>query len=418
MHLSVSPIGCEYDDFADTLDTWNESLDEKDIQESLSQDDPTRPDLTIILSALQGLGLGNGLVPRGRKDGVFIVLLYLLPKLHVLNIEAEPSLRCIAYACFGAFGGKIPSSLQSIVTLEISGKGDPMTDGGFATEEVIPFMTLPSLKSFTVYDFSGVETPHLQIGALRSNVSSSFMTHDYRIPHPITFLKSSAAHTLLPNSCSLTNLIIRNSVMSCELLNQILTLPMHLETFELEFGDYSGEPELFCPSIFLPGLQNHSSSLRELVIIAESAIFDSGGHEQLIGSLSDMAALETLRVPLPILLTRTQEDQSSDADNNDDEVEGWHLRISEASARCNPIDELLPSNLKWVELDIAESSFTNFVRRTGIPHSLTSTRLHMPLLTNLTVKGYYYNTEVLQYFLERVPYLSPPIKLVLFKTYS
>ncbi|KAF8309976.1 hypothetical protein DL93DRAFT_2084920 [Clavulina sp. PMI_390] len=163
--LSVSPVGCEYDDFAATLDAWNESDHDNDIEDTLSKDDLTFPDVTVILSALPALGLSNGLVLQGRKDGIFIVLLYLLPKLHVLNIEAEPSLRCIAYACFGAYGGRIPDSLQSIVTLEISGKGDPMTDGGFATEEVLPFMTLPSLKTFTVYDFSGVETPHLQIRA-------------------------------------------------------------------------------------------------------------------------------------------------------------------------------------------------------------------------------------------------------------
>ncbi|KAF8309988.1 hypothetical protein DL93DRAFT_2084931 [Clavulina sp. PMI_390] len=65
------------------------------------------------------MGLSNSLVLHGRSDGVFIVLLHLLPKLRLLDIRTKVDLAYIAYASFGGFGGGIPASLQSISELSL-----------------------------------------------------------------------------------------------------------------------------------------------------------------------------------------------------------------------------------------------------------------------------------------------------------
>ncbi|KAF8313279.1 hypothetical protein DL93DRAFT_2081370 [Clavulina sp. PMI_390] len=124
--LFVSSLGVEWDEFESTLASWNEAVSEGEVEELLSDCPDDGPDLSIILKALEPLGLKTGLVRHGGADGLFITLLQLLPKLQSLSVEAKGPLNFIAYSCFGAFGGKIPAALQSIVELSIS--VDPVGD--------------------------------------------------------------------------------------------------------------------------------------------------------------------------------------------------------------------------------------------------------------------------------------------------
>ncbi|KAF8309977.1 hypothetical protein DL93DRAFT_2084921, partial [Clavulina sp. PMI_390] len=425
--FSTSSLGCEYKDFAAALDLWNTSFDEKEVEDAISHRGASRSDLVTIFETLPGLGLRNGLLLHGGNDGVFIVLLHLLPKLRTLEIEVEePSIRRIAYACFGVFGGRVPISLQSIVELSISSEGDPEIDGGFETEEVVPFMTLPSLRTFTMHNFSGSEPRHLQIGVPRKHTPSTSPNHGHSTALSPCFDKMSTGYTLFAKSGSITHLSFRSAVVSCDLLNRILALPIRLERFEFEFGDYDPNYGGFCASKFLPGLMSHSSSLKELIITCELPYFEWEEHDALIGSLSGMVALETLRIPSQILLASDEEaqndseidDDDDDNNNDDDEADGWHLRLSDNTPNStphNPLDDLLPPNIHSLELDIGASSFAKFVKSTGFPQSLAFTRHRIPPLTSFVVSGESKpKPDVLGYFLKRVPPLDPPMKVTLF----
>ncbi|KAF8309985.1 hypothetical protein DL93DRAFT_1679460 [Clavulina sp. PMI_390] len=117
--LFVDSLGDYYRDFDVYLSRWNQSIDEEEVQNMLSGYITGQPDLAIILDALPGLGLSNGLVMHGRSDGIFVVLLHLLPNLQVLDIESYSGIACIACSCFGGFGGRIPAALLSISELSL-----------------------------------------------------------------------------------------------------------------------------------------------------------------------------------------------------------------------------------------------------------------------------------------------------------
>ncbi|KAF8309986.1 hypothetical protein DL93DRAFT_2230554 [Clavulina sp. PMI_390] len=433
-NLSVDSLGTTYGDFNSMVSKLNGSFDEQEVQAALSGEDTARPDLYSILKALLGLGLNNGIVLHGRSDGIFIVLLHLLPKLRLLHIGAESDLACLAYSCFGGFGGRVPAALQSISELSLCPKDGNDYTGGCTVDQFVPFMTLPSLRTMTVHHaFEDPDRPSwLQINPSTLDFPTESSSTALHLPCSPVFLKTPTGYTLLPDSSSLTSLSLKSSFAPCNTLNQILMLPVRLEKFEYEIGEPNDEP--FCPSDFLPGLLSQASSLRELEISIE-------GFEQVwedddnpfIGSLSGMTALEILRIPLPVLLSGAEEfpeelagdvsynsDDSYDAFMNErGDEEGWPIRLpssySAPAGISNPLDDLLPPNLIVLNLFAGGLSFAKFIAHTGIPQTLGLTRQRVPSLRILEVSGDFDDHGVMQHILKRVPKLEPPMILTLFQ---
>ncbi|KAF8308454.1 hypothetical protein DL93DRAFT_2169979 [Clavulina sp. PMI_390] len=392
--LSVPSLGCGFHDFTAALDLWNQSVDLDDLDHTCLEYEVDLPDLTLILDALQEMGLSSGLVLHGRQDGIFITLLHLLPKLQSLYIEGG-DLDLVAYSCFGVFGG-IPVSLQSIVDLSIFVRDIRGEDGGADTEDLIPFLTLPSLQSITVCKFYGGPSRVLLGGSPPRSTQTS-PPSGALAPTPTTFLETSTGYAITVKSSPVTSLRFWSSNTS------FLNTPL--------------APNRSALPLFY--LISQASCLRELHITIEGSDRFWEADDPCIGSLSEMTALEILRLPLPVLLSINPE-EGSFHNHRDEYYDGdrRYIPLPEHSFTTtmtrNPIDDLLPPNLKLLEIDVGKRFFPQFVTRTGFPQSLALTRTRIPLLESFVVSGEPYDARVVRQLLDQMPKLSPPMNVTLF----
>ncbi|KAF8314554.1 hypothetical protein DL93DRAFT_2228003 [Clavulina sp. PMI_390] len=375
----------------------------------LSTDDIARPELSIILNALPTLGLSNGLMLHGLSDGVFIILLHLLPKLQVLDIEAMSDLSHIACSCFGPIGGIVPIALQSISELSLYGSLSPRCSGGLRVEDFAPFMALPSLRTIKVYDVCEVDPDRprwLQLDVPMLDTS---------IPSFPAFLRVPGGYGLLANSSSIRSLCLTSCAVPSQTLSRVVKLPKRLEIFKYEIMDTNSEP--FSPLHLVPGLSSQLSSLRELEITIDRCNDHWDG--SVIGSLSGMIALKKLSIPLRFLFAGELEEDPLDEDEifvAEKRRKDKGILLHRPYSR-NPLDDLLPPNLVTLKLDIESLPLAEFIDQTGIPRSLFHTRQRIPSLLALIVNGSNHWAPMVHQVIERAPKLDPPFKLTLF-TYT
>ncbi|KAF8320364.1 hypothetical protein DL93DRAFT_1835718 [Clavulina sp. PMI_390] len=358
-------------------------------------------DLEHILKALPARGLRNGLIVRGGPCGVLIALFHFLPRLQSLTIDVGEQLEFIALSCFGAFVGGIPAGLTSVSELLVFHEEYEIRCG-FHTEEVLPFMALPSLKSFAFDAHEADEnddvSEHLQLGIDIATTPFSILNAlpsngSINLPK---FIETPDGYALPARSSSITTLHIGRAAVSCQLVNKILTIPSHLEKFENTTLDWGPSCHLFRPAQFLPGLLGHASTLRELVLDID--LMDSiDDDEPFIGSLSGLVALETLRISPRVLIL-------SVAKNGGEKT----------TVARNPMDKLLPPNLTSLELFLKIKELPDLIERTGIPHSIRFTRHHIPSLISISLKGSSYydysDNDLVIGLAKQMPALQPPMK--------
>ncbi|KAF8308455.1 hypothetical protein DL93DRAFT_1679106 [Clavulina sp. PMI_390] len=415
--LSATSLGCVCTDYTMIFESWNKSFSDEEVIQSISTEYVARHDLSTILAAMQDLGLNNGLLFHGGADGIFIVLLHLLPNLESLCVKSGAPLAFIAYSCFSAVERGIPIALQSIVELEVLVKHDEYNEITLGTEELVPFMALPSLRTITAYNFWGRDTPRLQLGT--PSPVAPFIPSPDEVPTSL-ITETPSVYALSAKCSSITELHFRSSAHWCEVLPQVLKLPSRLERFGYEVAEQPFDDRPFVASRLLGGLASQASSLRELHITAQTTDWFWDDDEPFIGSLSGMVALETLRVPLPVLLVGAQAFEDDTLPDGNDEnlydANAWNHLLNDAARITprNPIDDLLPPNLVSLELDILTCSFTRFIMRTGIPQSLATTRKIIPSLMNVDIIGDPYNSRAVRHILGRTPKLYPAMKFTLF----
>ncbi|KAF8309991.1 hypothetical protein DL93DRAFT_2099672 [Clavulina sp. PMI_390] len=386
-------------DIAALVTQCNISYDEERVHDAFSAaSKAARDDLLDISSALAGLGLSNGILLHGGGNGVLIVLLHLLPRLQKLEITARSQLEFVARSSLAAFTGGIPLGLKLCSKLMIN-YDDTMY--GYRAAAVVPFLALPSITELRIGALAAVSenSSWLEIAGVPGHrLSSPEDAPDSG--YKSTFIKTPTGYALPARSSSVKNLAMMGSVLSCLVLNKILSVPFGLERFEYSLGGATVGYEPFRPAEFLPGLLAQSSSLRELVI--NTKWMDEHDDDELfIGSLSGMTALASLHVPAGILLGPS--DGEGALDNEQSNERTVILR--------NPIDERLPSSLVSLQLELEISAFESFRRRTGLPKSLRFTRQRLPLLMSLTVGELDHSEESnLREILRQKPALQPPIK--------
>lgn len=106
----------------------NRSYSLEDVEVYLERrSDEVRADKRVLLDAITRLGLPNGLIVEGNSIGEFLLLLHLLPRLKELQLKMSDDMAVIAIASLGAFGGKVPTGMQSISKLSIVHEGVEVT---------------------------------------------------------------------------------------------------------------------------------------------------------------------------------------------------------------------------------------------------------------------------------------------------
>ncbi|KAF8302589.1 hypothetical protein DL93DRAFT_2173178 [Clavulina sp. PMI_390] len=329
-----------------------------------------------ILQGLAHLGLTNGLIIRGGTNGIFIILLHLLPRLKKLSITAGAGIMCVAYSCFAAFIGGVPCGLRSVskLSLHYDGAGD-----GFRGFQSLPFMALPFIDSLMINDLrtGGSRASRLTLGESpepESSPSPSIFLPNNTLP--LTFQKTSTGYAIPARSALMKDLAFSSSVVACPFMNKLLLVPSTLQRFEYT--------ELF---------------------IDWKVLCQEDEDEPFIGSLSGLVALEKLRVPARLLLV-----SFNDEDHDEEDAELHPLAVLQ-----NPMDDILPPNLISLKLDLKNAPIERFCNRTGIPQSLRSTRKRLPALYDFTVGGkvipeWARITRILQ----QVPALQPPVRVDVF----
>ncbi|KAF8308434.1 hypothetical protein DL93DRAFT_2171100 [Clavulina sp. PMI_390] len=374
-----------------------------------------------ILEALGEMGLPNGLVARGGPNGLLLALLHMLPKLQRLIIGARAELGLLAKSCMGAFAGGVPAGLLSISELSIS--YDPTAnqpEGGFETQEVIPFLILPSLRILTVEGFAGEDDDEIdEEGDLpRLKVHVAVSPKGDSGPLPSSLIKTPTGYAMLEKSSSIKELRLIGSVVPCSLIDKILAVPTELETFEYDVGAGTVGYTPFRPEELVPGLLSQAQSLKELSISTGMGVLDMDEDDPFIGSLSDMMVLQTLQITDHILLPSVnggdETNDHDDSDGSEREEEDQDQHPPSLSTR-NPMDSLLPPNLVSLTIHIGDRPLDEFLALTGLPGSLSWTQQRIPKLASVSVYGDNRPPEErLAQILKGVPQLHPPIRFSCF----
>ncbi|KAF8313278.1 hypothetical protein DL93DRAFT_1186738 [Clavulina sp. PMI_390] len=263
-------------------------------------------------------------------------------------------------------------------------------------------MTLPSLQRMTMSRFYGGHPPRIRIARASTSDKASSIT------------KFSRGYAIRAMSSAITALHLQSSSASCEIVAEVLRLPLHLTTFEYRISSKVERPDPFNASELLPGLERHASSLRELTLVTERIEYYWDDDTPFIRSLSAFGALETLRVSLPIIFEgaewfsmidepRDEDDEDDDPDDRGD-LPAWRRPSRYPAWNCH---QLLPPNLSSLELQVHPDAFLTFIKRSGLPQSLTVTRKHIPSLAKFSVIGASGYLEPLDHLLAQVPVLDP-----------
>lgn len=250
---------------------------------------------------------------------------------------------------------------------------------GYCTEAVVPFLTLPNLRSLSVKGFTGVDRGH---GSLDDHPSVHVDLEESRNEEFPTVVNEqgesrnlpidTAYGFIMPPGCSwVTELKFEDCSVESALLGRILTLPNKLESFEYEIGPLSVGNEPFIPSVLVGGLQVQASTLKKIAVsIGVETDFETHITEEadnrLLGPLTEFIALEHLSVPLDLLLP-------SGEDFSNDNVPPPPTR--------NPLDDLLPRSLTYLELVLTDNwTLYDFLTTTGLMHTLQRTSGSLPAL--------------------------------------
>lgn len=237
-------------------------------------------------------------------------------------------------------------------------------------------MSLPRLRILTAERFGGIEEGNR---VLFSNSASNAAPDNFGLPAVARLTD----HAMMPGSSSITSIISPRSHLAPKLLAQIVTLPRRLEVL-----DYASKvslkrlgPHLSLPRYLSEALRAHSTSLRRLVLDLQYSpdwVMRGGTRwasflsapERTFGSLVHLEALRHLDVPFEAL---------------------WCFQIPEHHAKDdppshNPLDALLPRSLTHLILRVSAAwRLAEFLRATGLPHSLSQTRKQLPLLEHFHV---------------------------------
>ncbi|KAF8310036.1 hypothetical protein DL93DRAFT_1684009 [Clavulina sp. PMI_390] len=405
-NLSVATSGFDYKNIRSAVALQNSMYGETDVEkivETLSHTESGREDLRTILSALPSVGLRNGIIVHGGINGVIIVLLHLLLRLRGVEFRATYELEYIAYSCFGTLACGIPAGLKSISKLSLSCSD---IDGGFLTNGVVPFMTLPRLQTLKVYAFHGEDNEDgdeddglkLRVGVKPSPGTAS-TDND---PTPLAFIKMDHGYSIPQNSSSITDLRFISCDADGSLISKILTIPTHLERFGYVVGGQDNGSGAYTSASLLPGLLSQSASLKDLAINSDA--WDPLEDQPFIGVLADMTALQEIRISARVLF-EIDETNMTEPPNNlaPRDTTNWISRR--------------PPNLITLKLDLESIEPSKFLVQTGLPGSLVNARRRIPTLCNILITGDEHlqpPDEQLFNILAHVPILQPAMNFSLY----
>lgn len=251
---------------------------------------------------------------------------------------------------------------------------------GYCTEAVVPFLALPNLHSFRVECFGGVDRGHgfldnhPSVHVERGTRNEEFPTVVNEQGESRKLPIDTAYGFIMPPRCSwVTELIFRCCAAESALLGRILALPNTLKIFRYNIGSPVVGEDLFIPRALIGGLQAQASTLEEItiwVLLGDNFEGQLAGEatERLLGPLTDLLALHHLSVPLDLLIPLPRKEDDSD-------------NTSSSPVTRNPLDRLLPRSLTHLRLNLAHNwTLNDFLKTTGLPHTLQLTSVSLPAL--------------------------------------
>lgn len=282
---------------------------------------------------------------------------------------------------------------------------------GYDTKAIIPFMTLPNLRSFSVVYFAGTDRTdgtfnddtmvHLHPDNddhedneyneddnedNEDNEDDEYNedNEDEPMEFPTTinaqgWSRSKPLHTpygfIIPPQCSFVRkLKFEESGSNSDVLTRILALPTQLESLEYEMGDYLATED-FLPAAIVEAIHAHALTLERLVISFAYTFYEYTRPDIVVNdlelgmcSLTRLASLRHLGLPFISLIPEPDDKPT-------------------ISAAQNPLDVLLPRSLVHLELylDLAWR-LDEFLAVTGLPQTLPRTHQALPALRRIVVK--------------------------------
>lgn len=334
--------------------------------------DAWRDDMNILASAAVQKGFASGLVLRGGCPGLLILLLHLLPSLVSFSADCTHEFAAVTFAACGYVQGGIPAGLRSITSINISLALSYKTDA--TLNVVLPFMFLPSVTEVSCHQVVGCgESDLFLVSPIVSSADDSGDQVRTTTRSTPDLLSKKDRMTIASKGSPVTHMSFSDSVIENATLGLMLTFPRQLESLRYSIHTEVYEPA-FVPGLLHKGLCSQKDSLIELSITCESWWNCDTGGDWFLGSLSDFGCLKYLQLPAAALITLNESPSVT------------------TKACRNPLDDLLPSSLVTVELDIGRIAFSdtalgNFLTITGLPYTLSLTSQYLPKLRTFHVIG-------------------------------
>jgi len=256
----------------------------------------------------------------------FSLLMHLLPSLEHLLLREMGSDTTMDTRWIWAqseYHGPTPVGLRSLSNLEMSFH---MDEGGLGAEDVIPFMSLPTLNSFRASFFGGW-------GEIRWDEDNKGPSGDPAGGFPEGKQEVFRSMRFVKGSSQLRKLVLVCGAVDPELFDGILQIPEALDTLIYEnAGDvvlYHGVD----PPAFATALRHQMHCLTTLHVTIVGYFGDVTDDVEPMGSLRDFTSLKTLSIPCLYLL-------------------GGPSVIGGGPQDCTKFFDLLPSGLVNLSIEI------------------------------------------------------------------
>ncbi|KAF8316869.1 hypothetical protein DL93DRAFT_722840 [Clavulina sp. PMI_390] len=308
--------------------------------------------------------------------GWAILLLHLVERLEFLILRDLNMLSTIALTCLEpCFNRPLPGGLMNLQVLHLAWRD--LEYLGFRANSVIPFMSLPNLKTLIVWRFSQVgvnltdETddadPLVKIAKQAyekdpAQFPTTTSPYGQELTRPILAEASQnpVGFLMPPKSSPVSELILEEGGLSHNLLADLLLLPSRLQSFTYELGNglvATEDLEIFQPAPLIEALcyTGHANTLTKLTLAFAQGVqypwpnIDPQDPDvRLIQSMKGLHVLQELWIPPEFFIPPDHVNPAiTGAESKSDD------NVDEAST---PLVGLLPPSLITLQLDITETS--------------------------------------------------------------
>lgn len=269
-------------------------------------------------------------------------------------------MKLLAFSSLGFTKGNIPLGLLSITRLEVQSMCYPNLD----LLNIMPFVGLPNLHHIHLHGFIGESSLHEPISTLWEEDQESLIISDD--PKKNFANIHELSHVKFPRNSPVENLSFEHSQIHGNVLGQIVNSCDKLERLYTTIGTERFN-KLCSIEHAMPSLRVHAHCLTELIIMDEGHVDDDD--RPVLGSLKEFTCLSHLKIPIFVLL-------------------GPPPRVTKshyARLCANPIDDLLPSSLVILELELCRWFLVHALYAMHLPWAWPTTQLHLPSLTTFQI---------------------------------